>query len=433
MKFVFKVIILFLIVFNFRLPFVYNSAFVSIILCWLYYLRNRRKVPFTFFFQRYIVVILIVSLIIIFVVISIALMHGTDAFDPQRRYWIVFQMLGAVIFALPLLVEGKESSAIEEISIIICCAFALQGVSCVAAYLYPPLADIFMKIKPEDLAMDLRTSDIENRFRYLSLSGVMLMELAAIFGVAFIVFFWMQLKNNHPFMRGWRKYILFFLIFLGTVFAGRTGFFGLLFGFVGWLYFSFNRIFKVLEQNLAYIVSCTALILFIFYFVFNSNQRNAFTDEVFPFAFEWYYNYIDYGKVEVASMEVIPSHYYYLTDETLLHGHGISAYDTNSPYPHSDAGYINRLIYGGIPFLVFLIICQCMYFARPLAIAIKNRSRESKIDRVFFLLLFIYVFVVEIKSPAICYLHSLLVMYLALGSSYIYSYYLQRQQDRLNK
>jgi hypothetical protein len=136
-------------------------------------------------------------------------MHGTDTFEPQRRYWVVIQMLGAVIFALPLLIEGKESSAIEEISIIICCAFALQGVTCLASYLYSPLADLFMKVKPEQLATVIRTTDIENRFRYLSLSGVLIVELTSIFGVAFIVFFWMQLRYNHPYMKGWRKYVLF--------------------------------------------------------------------------------------------------------------------------------------------------------------------------------------------------------------------------------
>ena len=432
MRFLFKVIILFLIVFNFRVPYLYNTAFVSIALCWIYYISNRRKVPFNFFFQRYNIVILIGVLSVIVVVIIVALMHGTNAFEPQRRYWIVFMMLGSVIFAMPLLVEGKESSAIEEISIVICCAFALQGVTCLTAYLYPPLADLFMKIKPEDIATAIKTANVDNKFRYLSLSGVLLVELTAIFGVSFIVFFWMQLKYNHPYMRGWRKYLLFCFIFLGTVFAGRTGFFGFLFGLAGWLYFSFGKLLKILERNLGYIVSVTAILLFIFYFVLSSRQRQSFNDEVFPFAFEWYYNYRDYGKFEVASMEMTHEHYFYLYDETLLYGHGISAYDLSSPYPHSDAGYTNKLIYGGIPFLAFLIICQFLYFARPLAVTLKNKSREGKIDCVFFLILFIYVFFVEIKAPAISYLHSLQVMYLALGSSYLYSYYLQRKQDKLN-
>ena len=199
-------------------------------------------------------------------------------------------------------------------------------------------------------------------------------------------------------------------------------------------YFSFGRILKVLERNIGYIVGFTSVILFIYFFIFTSNQRRSFDDEIFPFAFEWYYNYIEYGSFTVGSMDITTyDHYFYLTDETLLKGHGISAFGGHSPYPHSDAGYTNNLVFGGIPFFVCLVIYQILYSARPIAITLKNRSREGKIDRVFFLLLFVYLFAVEIKAPAVGYLHIAEVMYVALGSAYILNYYLQRKQEKLSK
>jgi len=43
--------------------------------------------------------------------------------------------------------------------------------------------------------------------------------------------------------------------------------------------------------------------------------------------------------------------------------------------------------------------------------------------------LFLYIFIVDIKTPTIGYMHLLEVMCLALGSGYITQYYLQKEQE----
>jgi len=430
MQFLFKVIILFLILFNFRVPVFYNSAFVSIGLSALYYMGKKKMIPFTYFFQRYNGVILIGTVALAFIIFVIAFLHHTEVMaGREKRTWIEFMMLWATVFALPLLLEGKESRAFEELAVIICYAFAIQGVISLVAYLYTPLGDFLIKLKPEDALLLEEDSEISNRFRYCNLSGTRLVELTASFGAAFIAFFWMQLKYNHPLMVGWKKYFVFFFIFLGTVFSGRTGFIGFLMGLSGWFFFSFNSIFGFLKRNLKYIIGFASLLLFVYYVVFAGRQRNSFENEVFPFAFEWYYNYRDYGKFEVGSMESTSNHYYYLYDETLLKGHGVDAYGGRfNRYRHSDAGYINLLVFGGIPLLICLILYQCLYSFRPIAIALKNKSSPDQIGIVFFLLLFLYIFIVEIKAPAVGYIHVIEVMYLALGSGYIIQHYASKEE-----
>jgi len=403
-------------------------------LCAFYYYRFRRRIPFTFFYHRFCYTILIGTVLVSAFVLLISLIHGTGLVNGiQKRLWIMQVMLFATVFAIPLLIEKKESSGFEEVLLIICCAFAIQGVISFAAYIYPPLSDLLMKLKPEGLREIDADVAMSNKFRYYNLSGILLVELTAGFGVAFVVFFWMQLRYNHPYMKGWRKYIIFLFIFLGTVFSGRTGFFGFLFGLMGFVYFSFSRVFKLFRRNINLIVIFTALILFSYYYLLNNRQRQSFNDEIFPFAFEWYYNYKDYGKFEVSSMEATSLHYFYLSDETLLLGHGVQAYDKHNPYPHSDAGYMNNLIFGGIPLLLCLITYQCLYTALPLFTAQKNRSREGRIDRLFFLILFVYIFFVEIKAPALGTLHIVEVMYIAVGATYVYNSYLQRRQSIQNK
>jgi len=436
MQFLFRVIILFLILFNFRVPGLYNSAFVAIILCTFYYIWHRGSIPFTQFYQRYNIAILIGTVVLAFVIVIIAYLHKTEVMSArEKRTWIEFMMLWATVFALPLLVEGKESTAFKELSLLICYAFAIQGAIGLAAYLYTPLGDFLIRLKPEDALVLDEGTEFSNRFRFYNLSGTRLVELTASFGVAFIVFFWVQLKYECFLMKGWIKYFILGFIFLGTVFSGRTGFIGLLMGLGGWLLFSYTKIFTFLRKNILYIIGFYLFVQLVFAFGFTAKQRQSFEDEVLPFAFEWYYNHQKYGKYQVNSMETTRNHYYYLYDETLLEGHGVGAFGGRFYlYPHSDAGYINTLVFGGIPFLLCLIIYQCLYFVHPIAIGLKSNSRDERINLVFFLMLFVYVFVVEIKASTVGYLHVIEAMYLALGAGYIMQqYYSQQYPDELTE
>ena len=428
MKFLFKVIILFLIVFNFRLPYIYNSAFLSIALCSFYYIRKDGAIPFTCFFQRYSAIILIGTAVLAFIVSLISVLHNMDLLPVRgRRVWVEFMMLWALTFALPLLVEGKESKAFEELLLIICYTFALQGVLSLIAYLYDPFAEFLLTFKDEAIKAGEAESELDNRFRFLNLSGIVLVELAAGYGAALIAFFWLQLNYDHPYVKGWRKYAVFFFIVLGTSFAGRTGFIGFLMGFGGWLFFSFNSIFMILRRNIGSLIISVLAILFIFNFLLSSSQRNAFDTELFPFAFEWYYNYQNYGRFSVGSMEATSEHYYYIYDETLMKGHGIDAFGGGTSYQHSDAGYINNLVFGGIPLLICLIIYQCLYTIPPIEISLKKNTRENRANIGFFLILFAYIFIVEIKAPAVGYMHIIEVLYLAMGSSFLMQYYLPKE------
>jgi len=429
MHFLFRVGILFLIVFNFRVPFLYNTAFVTIAICSIYYFITRKRILFTFFFQRYTFVILLATVVLAFIVSFIGYIHNTE-FLPVRakRIWVELMMLWSVIYAMPLLVEGKESSAHEEIILIICYAFAIQGIISLAAYLYDPLAQFLIELKPDSIKFGEAEDSLDNRFRFLNLSGIVLVELAAAYGVALIAFYWLMLNSNHKYLRGWKKFAVLFFLLIGTSFAGRTGFIGFVMGFSVWLFFSLKKILIIFQKNFLYLTVSVLIVLFSYYFLLSGGQREAFNNELFPFAFEWYYNYQSYGKFSIGSMEATPDHYFTIFDETLYSGHGIDAYGGGTKYRHSDAGYMNTLVYGGIPFLFSLIVYQSLYTIRPLDISIKNFTRNNRINFMFFLLLFAYIFIVEIKTAAVGYMHIVEVLYIAIGSSYVMQYYTQKKK-----
>ena len=425
-----KVIILFFIVFTWRVPYVYNTAFLSMILVSVIYIFDKDRIPFTYFYQRYNVVILVGTVVIALVIFIISMIHSVEVMNNiQKRMWVELVMLWAVVYALPFFIGDNKSNAFNEMSMIVCCAFALQGMIHLAGFLYSPLGDILFEMKPPGIKQKVLSSRYNvARFRLYCLSGSVFVELVAAYGVAFILFFRLLLLNSlHSFFYGWRKYVILLFMTMGTMLAGRTGFVGLALGLILWFLFSFNRIFVFVKQNSFYIVSIAIVLVLAFNFIVPSDKRKMFVDEVIPFAFEFYYHYRDYGTFGIASLDGTESHYFPLRDETLLKGHG--SWTEKNNYPHSDAGYINNLIFGGIPYLFCLIIYQSLYFIRPISAAGARRSFSNRVDVALFMLLFFYIFVISYKTTAIGTLHTVMSLYIAAGSAYLTQYCEEEEEE----
>jgi len=88
-------------------------------------------------------------------------------------------------------------------------------------------------------------------------------------------------------------------------------------------------------------------------------------------------------------------------------------------YYHSDAGYIEILVFGGIFILLLMSIYQFMYFYQPMSIANARSTPESKRDFYCFLFMFIYIFIIEIKGTALGTQHYTMVIYCIAGLSYL--------------
>ena len=432
MKFLFKIIVVFLIVFSIRIPYVYNTVFLAIIITTVFYIFNDKKLPFTYFFQRYNAVILIGTVLIALVIYAFTVFHSTYVYnDLQKRMWVELQMLAAMIYALPLLLKDKETNAFDDICVIICYVFALQGLIHLIAYLYEPLGEYFFEMKPESIKqMVLNPRFHVDRFRLYCLSGIVFVELVAAYGITFMLYFRLQLNSSsHPYLKGWVNFVVFFFIIIGTMLAGRTGFVGLALGFLLWVRFQYKQIVSFLNHNIMQIILVLAAIFFAYNFLLPAKQRKMFNDEVFPFAFEWYYNYRDYGTFSIQSLEGTESHYFPLRDETFLKGHG-GVPNEYLNYSNTDAGYMNNILFGGIPYVICLIIYQSLYFILPLSIAGKKRSLENRVDAALFMLFFAYIFLLSYKTTAIGTIHIVETLLLAAGSTYLIRYY---SSEELNK
>jgi hypothetical protein len=328
----------------------------------------------------------------------------------------------AAIYALPLLIGGKEDHALEEVIKVIVYTFALQGLIHTAGYIYTPFGEYILNTFNPNVAHFISTGGSQiDRFRCYALCGSIFFELPAAYGVAFILFFRLHLIENQKYITGWMSYIIFTLMFLGVMLSGRTGFVGIAISLAYYMYFSWKKI-KVQLVNLWKAIRMYLVLLVAFYFLLPPDTRKGFEQDVFPFAFEFYYNYRDRGRLSTASTDKLNTAMYYSLDEdTIWLGHGV--FSNNSKYPQSDAGYINNLVYGGIPFFLCLIIYQMLYFSRPLFMSSQGRLRQDEMDLYLFASLLVYIFILNYKSTSLGSIHCVMAMYLLIGSSYITRYY----------
>jgi len=438
MRFLFQVFVVFLIIFNWRIPVLYNSVAVAMLLLIVYYLYNKAAIPVTYFFQRHNATILIATIALGVIVFAIPVFHGTEVLSGlEKRVWVQFMMLAAMILAIPLLIEGAEDVAFEKISAIICCAFALQGLIHLTGFLVAPIGDFLFEMKPESLQAAVSNPMLSlSRFRTYALTGSIFFELPAAYGIACILFFRLSLTQEQQYITGWQQYAILFLILGGIILSGRTGFVGLGIGVCFWILFSYQRIIQFFARNVWKIILIVSIILIVFNFLLSSKQRDALIEEVFPYAFEAYYNWRDAGKFTTNSTDLNFSEefYYYLRDETLLVGQGLERDELHTVgYQSTDAGYMRSILFGGIPFLICLIIYQSLYFIRPLQFSYRGGTNEDAKDFGCFLSLFIYIFILHLKENAMGTCHIVETLYLIIGSSYMIRYYSKKGQEEIVK
>jgi hypothetical protein len=334
-------------------------------------------------------------------------------------------MLCSLIYILPILIEEKESCAFEEAIVLICCIFALQGFIHFSGYLIPSFGEFILSLKPEAfrIALEDPTKNI-NHFRGYSLSGSVYFELPSAYGVAFILFVRLQLMEGQKYLTGYRSYIVFLLFIAGIMLSGRVGFVGIGVGAIFYFLFTKNPV-AFLVRIVRNLIIFSPFLLIIWFLILSPSQRADFENNVFPYAFEFFYRFAETREIGTWSSDVTFKAFYFpLRDDTLLWGHGTdNIYGLLDTYTFTDAGYMRSLMFGGIPFLACLLIYQFLYFSKPIKVASLYQNRESRLDLYCFVFLYIYILILHIKDYALGSQHLTEVLFLYVGISYLIRYY----------
>lgn len=431
MKYLFKVILLFLIIFNFIVPVVYYSCTVAVFLAGLYYLFVKRSIPLTYFSSRYCFVILACTFLMAVINVSITVLYGHFFIGMFKRFIVQGWMLCCLVFSLPILIEEK-TKAFEDAIVVICGAFALQGLIHTTGFVVTPVGDFLFSLQgkfTKGIEDTIGTPSGIERFRFYSLTGSPFFELPAAYGLACFMFFRLQLISGQDYLRGWKAFVIMCLMVMGIILSGRTGFIGFSLGVAFYVLYNWNH-FSQIWRNTAKVAGGFIAIIVLFSMLLSPKKRNELVDKVFPFAFEAYYNWKETGEFSTSSSDALMEvHYYPIDTETLLRGRGGGS-DDGVGYRHTDAGYMNDIIYGGIFYVLLLALYQFLYFRQPLRFSKMQNSRDGNIDFWCFLLLFAYMFLLEYKANSLGTQHITEVLLLYLGITYLTKQYaLEDEED----
>jgi hypothetical protein len=345
----------------------------------------------------------------------------------DRRFMLAGYIMCCLIFALPVLIEEKRT-AFEDTIAIICGALALQGFIHTMGFLIEPLGSFLASMQleraksseMEDILQDLIEGDQSFRFFGLMGRGDPIFGIPGAYGIGCILFFWLQLLPDRNLLKGWKAFVVMFFILLGITMSGRTGYVGFALGLSLYIVFRWKR-FSLLWKNIIKMFCAFLLLIVVVRIVLTPQQWSNFEDKVMPFTFEAYYNWRDFGEFGTASTDALSeAHYYPVAAKTLLLGEG--GFSDHGGYVHSDAGYMNNLIFGGIFYILILVIYQFLYVRLPMRTAKLQDREERNVNYFYFFVLCAYMLILEYKGFALG-MPILEVLSLYVGIAYLVEQY----------
>lgn len=320
--------------------------------------------------------------ILIFLSICFSLFHAS--YDFSYTSVLVnqfFYLLIGVFFVACFLNNFAKFNIFHSIIII----FVIQSIIQLIVFGIPQLQDImFIFNKADDFA-----SGGYKGVRGLALASGTGWNLSLCYGLSFIIaFYYLALKSTNFY-----SYIYIVLLFIGCFFAGRTGYLGLFLG--GMLFLFISNI----KQKTFFLTFLPTIIILIYYLsgMFPAIYYEL-EDKVFPFVFEFYYNYESSGRVETGSTNILMDMWDIDFDaDKILFGYGFFTdpySDTNSYFKKVDVGILRNIFYWGWVGYSFIIIYQ-LYLIYIIKVYAKNHLNHILPLMIFILL---YLTIAEMKA-----------------------------------
>ncbi|MET6998757.1 hypothetical protein [Chitinophaga defluvii] len=412
--FLFQVIISFLIIFNFPVPVVYNSAIVSFLLASIYYFLTKKNAV-SYFSLKYNVHILIGLGIVILVSTFPPILHLTFDFGILKAFILQFSLLIILIYCLPILLgplKDNTKSNFRTAAKLIVCIFVIQSIIQVLGFIFPPFADLIHFFQKESISR----RDYGG-IRALALSGNPFFDLSTGYAVCFLIYTKFIIDIDRTEIK--IKNILFFLILIiGTFFAGRTGFIGLGLTLIAMILYLKPFTFKLFSFLKVLIISLLGVQVVLL--LLPSNIRELLFDKLLPFAFEFLYSYLDQGSITTESTDILSEMYFPISVQTFFFGEGKYIGLNGSYYMYTDAGYMRHILYYGLIGQIILILYQMVFFLKPLGICIRSSFTTQRYnDCIFWGGLLVLLFVLHYKGEVIGFMPTVELMVLLIGVGYL--------------
>lgn len=322
-------------------------------------------------------------------------------------------LMGVMIVTMFIRKYKFTSNDIEKYIVL---SFFIQSIIEIVASVTPSFAAALL---PFNRAYEFAES--ESGRRGLALAAGTGWSLGLAYGLLYIVFVKRYLLDG---INGLKIFVGVVLL-AGTMFAGRTGFVGAVFGMILFLLNANKgisyKIFIILKILLFVIIAC-----FSFYICFPVVAIHL-VDNVFPFAFEPFYKLFYNGEFSTSSTDRLQEMWEVtITPWEIISGTGNFTDPSGSYYKHIDIGIMRNLFYWGILGYLLMIVYQLLFL-----VSIRIHSTDRKLHwnmRVYRFCLIVYLFVMEFKAMVIGFNKMSMSIVFLLAYFYYYEYRKQKQR-----
>lgn len=430
-KIIIPVLLFFLLVFSFRLPFFFNSSVLALLLS-IFLINNRSINIFISIFRDKLTVLILLSFIIPFFYASCSTVLqaqydfsflsilASNLFYVFTSIWIGVASFSYMMNNQHYCIDDIKGDGVFESIYIINYAFLLQSLIILLAFLNPSLAKVVQGFQIPS-QVEISSSYYGGGVRGLALSGGQFFNLSAAY--ALVCFFWvisiLRAKNS---LGQLITLLLFSIFFIPSITTGRTVFVGLAFSFL-FLFLLVEFKYKVkIFINIALLFLIMILFSYVFFSMCESCNVSKL-DSLFRFAFEFLYNFIETGSFTTSSTEKLKLMYFLPDVSTILFGDGRYSSETGRYYMATDSGYMRNILLFGAPisFLFFLYQLGLLYrifslFSKSFA-TLPNVVKGFSPPRFKFVtttVIMLFMLTLHYKGEAVAYLVTLNAVFLFL-------------------
>lgn len=402
MKNIFAIILVFLLVFSFRIPLILNGAILAFIFSIFKILTNRKSQQILSFCFRskYVVRILIGCVGLSLISFFPSVFHETYDFSVLNRFVGLISTLFFVIFVYSAIFPYLTTKlSLQKIIFIV---FGLQSVIQIIAFKSPSFLSI-IQLFQDARSIEIGRGEYYKGVRGLALSTELFFGLSCAYGLVYIQYIQYMFEKRRLLIS---DIGMFLLLIFGTFFVGRSGLLGLVFGFSYILLSNKQSLREVVYRYFKFFIG-VVLLLSLSFLVLNESYIRSINDVILPEAFEFIYNYMDNGKLSTSSTDgLLEMLQVPIDNQTFLIGQG--KYEENGKYyMETDSGYLRQILYGGIGYVFCFMIYQLFFF-------VKNQ-RQNKASSLINYIIYIYLMILHIKGETLGTHKMVLVILMLLG------------------
>ncbi|CRL65448.1 hypothetical protein [Proteus vulgaris] len=413
------VVLFFFLIFGFHITSLINSSFlVPIIIAIITILYSNNLI---FIVKKLLsnINILIISIFFLYSVVIatlIPILHQTFDFTYITNFASQFTQSICIFFFICFILSHKRDNISDYFEKILVYTFIIQSIIQIISFLLPEIANLIHYFYTANDIVNLY--ERSGKIRGLALASSTGWGLSVGYACTFLFFTKHYLINkeiNFPTL------LMGLILFTGCFFSGRTAFLGVLLSILYYLLSEKSNKDKI--KDLFFILSFFMIIILLFLIIIPL-YNNQLVNKLIGFAFEPLINYFASGKIETTSTNTLLSMWDRdISFQTYIIGDGLFTDPfTGKYYMQTDVGYLRNLFYGGLFWIISIIIYHIIisgFFIR----------RNSKKKLIFFLLIF--SFLIEFKAMSLGFNKYLFTILLTYSLSIISDNYTNRTNQNV--